>query len=328
MLEPFGERSAEVQIQQLTEFATQILSEYPVAIAGVEMINHGYNSTLAVTTNDQQRFALRINVNSPRSAENLRAELAWIDALSRESDLSLPRPIATSTGDLFTTRFSHQLNRTTSAVLFSWLPGTEVDALEDQDDAISAMGRALATLHHHGRSFTLPDHAALPLFDEFFFGFENHLFGPLGRLEQHDAELFLEATGKIADVLARLTHDAKPQILHGDVHPGNVMWHNGMVSIFDFDDCGIGLPVQDLGISLYYLESDHQRELLLDGYAQVGELPSVEAGDFEALMVQRRLQLLNYMLESQNPEHQGLLEGYLPTTRDRVLTFLNHSTAN
>jgi len=322
MAEDFSEQPEAVQIAKMSDLAHDFMTSFNVDVASIDSINHGYNSTFAVVAVDGTRYALRINVNSPRTPENLRAEVTWMSALHRSGRVALPLPVANAEGALFTTMVSEALGRPTSAVLFTWLDGVEVATLEDKSDALIATGRLLAILHEEGRSFALPTDVALPTFDSLFWGFDNLVTGPTSMLDHDDQVLLGGALDVIAEVVARHYATTRPHIIHADANGGNLMEHNGDVSILDFDDCGIGLPIQDIATALYYLRQPEDRHALLSGYQQVAALPSGEPNDLEALVLLRRIQMLNYVLESQNPRHRSELDNSLPLVRNEVQHFL------
>ncbi|MEI6700465.1 MAG: phosphotransferase [Actinomycetota bacterium] len=322
MVQSFRELSEEGQIKELTALAHVILAKYDLTPATVEMINHGYNSTLGVVTEEGEKFALRINVNSPRSNANLRAEIAWILALNAEGSTPLPRPIPTSTDELIAYEWSDALDRSTPAILFSWLDGEEVNELQDFEEPLLAAGRLMANLHMLGRDFQMPNDAGLKTFDDVLWGFDDHLRTSEGPLNQADRDLFTHALLNISATVDRLYQSTQSQIIHADLHGGNLMWDGKTLSVFDFDDCGIGLPIQDLGVSLYYFREPENRANLLKGYTQISELPPHEDGDLRTLFLQRRLQLLNYLLESETASHRELIESFLEISRTEATAFL------
>jgi Ser/Thr protein kinase RdoA (MazF antagonist) len=111
-------------------------------------------------------------------------------------------------------------------------------------------------------------------------------------------------------------------IIHADIHGWNLMWHEGQLSIFDFDDCGFGVEAQDIAVALYYLDSPEQEQALLAGYASVKPLPTYSENAMKALLLHRRLLLLNYLFETKNQEEKKLLPAYLEKSLERVSTFL------
>jgi len=101
------------------------------------------------------------------------------------------------------------------------------------------------------------------------------------------------------------------------------MWHKNEIAIFDFDDCGFGLTVQDLAVAFYYLDTQEQRDALISGYEQIKPLPVFSELDLETLLMQRRLVLLNYLFETTNPEHKKMIPKYLEESKRRFDNFLS-----
>ena len=112
------------------------------------------------------------------------------------------------------------------------------------------------------------------------------------------------------------------QIIHADLHGWNVMWHDGEVAAFDFDDCGIGLPIQDIAIAIYYLDTPEQDAALKEGYSSVAELPRYSESQMQMFMIQRRIILLNYLYETSNEEHRAMIPEYLEESLRRIGKFL------
>ena len=131
---------------------------------------------------------------------------------------------------------------------------------------------------------------------------------------------------QLHDLIMKFTIDlyqnSPVHIIHADMHGWNLMWNEGQLSIFDFDDCGYGVEAQDLAVALYYLDTPEQEEALLNGYKSVRPLPTYSANAMKALLLQRRLLLLNYLFETKNQEHKEMLPAYLEKSLERVSTFL------
>ncbi len=77
----FSDHTEAVQIALMRAMAQDIMTRFDVEVASIDSINHGYNSTFAVETVGGAKYALRINVNSPRTPENLFAEVEWMNQL-------------------------------------------------------------------------------------------------------------------------------------------------------------------------------------------------------------------------------------------------------
>jgi Ser/Thr protein kinase RdoA (MazF antagonist) len=88
--------------------------------------------------------------------------------------------------------------------------------------------------------------------------------------------------------------DARVLRLHGDCHPGNILWTPDKGPHFvDLDDARTGPAVQDLWMLLSGDRAQRQRQLgaLLDGYEQVRDFDRDELALVEAL---RTLRLIHY----------------------------------
>ena len=117
---------------------------------------------------------------------------------------------------------------------------------------------------------------------------------------------------------------AHRQLLHADLHVWNLKWYRGRLAGFDFDDCGIGVPAQDLAISAYYLRDDTEQEAaLLEGYAQVQPLPAFTNPQFEAQVAGRNLVLLNDVIVSINAEYRAMMPRYVANTVTKLRHYLD-----
>ena len=81
--------------------------------------------------------------------------------------------------------------------------------------------------------------------------------------------------------------------LHGDCHPGNILWRDGQAHMVDLDDCLTGPAMQDLWMFLSGPREEQARQLgwLLDGYRMFGRFDARELHLVEPL---RALRLLHY----------------------------------
>ena len=81
--------------------------------------------------------------------------------------------------------------------------------------------------------------------------------------------------------------------LHGDCHPGNLLWTDAGPHFVDFDDCATGPAIQDLWMLLSGAHLDMQNQLghVLDGYRQFADFAPLELNLIEAL---RALRMLHY----------------------------------
>jgi Ser/Thr protein kinase RdoA (MazF antagonist) len=317
----FFELTAEEQQKSLTAFAHELLTNYGISNAKVSCINFEFNATFSVETEIGVKYALRVNINSTRTIKNMMAEIEWVRHLNHTSGINTPTPIATLKDDFIVSAVHPESGQTLSAVMYSWLEGEEIGD-EPTLDQLHEVGKAIALLHQESSDFVLSSRSELPTFDDFFWGTEDFLFSEKSRLSVADRRLIQEAHDRIMAYTRDLYETSPIHIIHADCHGWNLMWHEGKLSIFDFDDCGFGVQAQDLAVALYYLDTSEQDQALLAGYTSIKPLPTYSENAMKALLLHRRLLLLNYLFETKNQEHQEMLPAYLEKSLERVSTFL------
>ena len=141
-------------------------------------------------------------------------------------------------------------------------------------------------------------------------------------LDQESKDLVGQTLQVIDNHIKSLYVGTTPIVIHADLHGGNVLWDVNSLSVLDFDDSGIGLPVQDLATAIYYLDTPEQDEALREGYSSVAPLPEMSGRDLEVFLMQRRVILLNYLYETTNEEHRAMIPEYLEESLRRIREFL------
>lgn len=170
--------------------------------------------------------------------------------------------------------------------------GGHAPNLDDPDQLLS-LGRALGRLHALGQVKPFEHRPSLDLQS---FGWDSYDFLLTHGFIPESLRASYESLGR--DLLQRLEREFEqtaytPIRLHGDCHPGNILWRDDTPYLVDFDDARMGPAVQDLWMLLSG-ERDHQRRQLmevLDGYREFCEFNYAELRLIEAL---RSLRLMHY----------------------------------
>jgi Ser/Thr protein kinase RdoA (MazF antagonist) len=321
MSDGFFDRPEDVVIKELEAFSLEILGHYSIKVKSVVSINYEYNATLKVQTTDDQLFALRINTNSPRTPENLRAEIAFVRFLAEDGRVRVPAPIENLEGGFYTSSFHEPSGRTFHCVLYSWIFGEELED-EPTDEQLKALGAAMATMHLVADGFQLPESSALPTFDDPLWWTEDFLLSEKSVLDAEAKELITKALAAIKLGVSEFYVSATPRLIHADMHGGNVLWHEGRLSVIDFDDCGLGLPLQDFATALYYFDTPEQDAAFKEGYKSIAPIPGCSEKEMKMFFLQRRIVLLNYLYETSNLEHKSMIPEYQEETLRRIRNFL------
>lgn len=289
--------------RRLRTLVAAALDEYDLAPSRIRLITNETNGVFRVDT-PTGRYVVRVGLSGEvgHSPAQVTTEVAWLDAIARDTDISVPRVIRTRNGAPFVTLGTPSVTGDRNVVLFSWLPGR----LLGDDPPIAgvfALGATMARLHDHGAGFVVPDPAALITYDSVLpFEETDHLLRAGEELmPRRRTEMFEAARRRVSTDIASRDR-AGLQLLHGDLHPWNVKWSRGRMSTFDFEDLMLGWRVQDVATTLYYFHGDQKQEALFDafeaGYRSVEEWPAPDPGEIETFLMGRALVLANYVLAS------------------------------
>lgn len=99
----------------------------------------------------------------------------------------------------------------------------------------------MARLHGHGRRWHPPPGAELPVFDHPPCG-DPDLLSAAAQARGHGPVVAAAMRRSAAAYDVALASDVMLPI-HGDLHGGNLKWDGSRFAVFDFDDCGMSVPV-------------------------------------------------------------------------------------
>lgn len=278
-----------------------LLRRYGVTPAAMRCITRLDNEVWRVRRPAGSDLALRIYPARQQDVAAIGLELDWLDALAA-AGLHVPRPWRDREG----TRLQ-RLDDGRHAALFDWLGGRQhFGALTPA--RLRAVGRFTGAAHRIGAALGIvPRREAMPIDLSAWAAGDRPGLERLPRvhrtaLPRAAARLQVEAAGFVtgSDVHA---------LIHGDLHPWNLLFVRGAAGAIDFSDCGRGLPAMDLAATLQYLRhpidghADHRpqyralHDALLDGYAAEQALPPQAPRQVEVLIATRLFGTLEWMLD-------------------------------
>lgn len=303
------------QVDLLRAVARAASGDFGLDVREIELFRHEFNTTFRVLEPDGRAVAVRVNTNSFSTPGHIRAQHAWMRALAAETPLRLPVPLRTLRGT------DHARVSTPHGefvvVAATWLDGEDVGEC-DVTEAM-ALGRAMATMHAHAEAWTMPSGGRLTSFSDPYFGDVDRL-GHACAADSESADVLRWSLSRCQEAILRAERDCPPVVVHGDLHGGNLKWHDDELAVFDFDDCGIASPALDLAIATFYLRgSDPGVETALRaGYAELRRLPEVLPSVFEALVAARQLLLANDLLKSSTEHLRVQARGYVDRAVGRL----------
>jgi Ser/Thr protein kinase RdoA (MazF antagonist) len=295
---------------QLRRLAHAALDQQGVAVRRLRWMGEHSNHLFRCDTRAGDRLVVRVCLPPPdgRSDAELDAELAWLDALARDTDLTVP--VAH-----FSTRLTTpDLPAGGRCIAFGWVQGRHCEQRPSRR-LVADLGRVLAILHAHARRFRPPAGFTRPTLDIQHLTWAGTWYAAqLGKrpIDPAVRRLLAEVAGRVEAMLAQLgTDPAVHGLVHADLHLGNVLDHHGQARPLDFDDASWGHYALDLAIAVDSVP-EALAPVLLDGYQAVRPLPDGYQEHAAALLAGRRLFLATFLLANRLPAaaHLDLLRAF------------------
>lgn len=327
----FSQLSSKAQIYRLRQTAFQALKAYPFEVRRLSLLNHGFNTTFRVDDTENNKYALRLNVNSRRSIENVSAEVGWLDALARDTDIPVVKPLRTREDQILQMVQVPGMEEAIPSALFAWIPGPLLGERKSPE-MYRQLGQVAARLHQHASSWKLPEGCALPTTTSIYLGDRVVLFDQEGQdnLNDDQLQLFKNVADRAQETLNGIyARGGQTFAIHTDLHSDNLKVWKRTLQVFDFDDCATGHPIQDIANALYYQigfpERDVYRAAFQEGYSEM--LPwTFDDTEIEALKAGRAILLANDVLKNLNPDIRKYIPRFLERTTGRMTHWLEHGS--
>jgi Ser/Thr protein kinase RdoA (MazF antagonist) len=311
--------------------ALAALQQYDLEVRRVRLITNDLNGIFRLDTADGERYALRVSLPgaSGHPLAEIRSEMMWLEALHRDTDLPVPRVVPARDGARVTTVEVPGVPEPRHCAVFGWVPGPDLaDRLSPEN--LEKLGELAARLHAHAEAFVPPEGFSIPRADSVFpFGDPVVLFNPEYEplFPPPRRQVFEQAVERIQRAIDFLYADSRGlRVLHYDLHQWNVKLYRGRLRPIDFEDLMWGYPVQDVAVSLYYLqhleESSVLRAAYRRGYTRHREWPERTDGEIDTLVAGRGVDLVNFILQDPNPDYQKIVPQYVERAERRLRAFL------
>lgn len=160
---------------------------------------------------------------------------------------------------------------------------------EFSEDQLRRLGALLARIHTVGAARTAPHRRALT---PETYGLESlAILEKSGFVTPESMGPLHDVTVAIVQAMHPLFFDVPVQRVHGDCHPGNLLWGNQGAFFLDFDDMVMAPPVQDVWMIVPSRDAEGkaQRDILLEGYRTLRQF------DHRTLRLVEALRALRYL---------------------------------
>ncbi|KKC98438.1 serine/threonine protein kinase [Photobacterium halotolerans] len=252
------------------------------ASSGLLPLNSYENRVYQFSSDDGRRYVAKFYRPQRWSDAQIQEEHDFAAELAAQ-EIPLAAPLAINGQTLH--HYEHH-----RFALFPSVGGRQFEV--DNVDQLEQVGRFLGRIHKVGQR-TLFSHRPT-------IGLEEYLVQPRAVLEQsgfipaHLESAFFGDLDRLIAVLSERWHsDWQSQRIHGDCHPGNILWRDGPLFV-DLDDARNGPAVQDLWMLLNGSRQDQlmQLDTLLEAY---GEFADFDPRELQLIEPLRGLRLVHYM---------------------------------
>jgi Ser/Thr protein kinase RdoA (MazF antagonist) len=220
-------------------------------------LNSFENRVYEVELEDRTRVIAKFYRPGRWTREQILEEHRFLDDLA-EQEIPVGEPLKFADGSSL-----HQIEGISYA-LFERRGGRAPDEL---DDALAErLGMLVGRLHTVAVERPAPHR--LPLDADTFLRRNLAWLRDHGSLPPHLQARYLDTGFRLADQLEELAEGTPTHRLHGDLHLGNLLLRDGVLTLVDFDDMVDGPPVQDLWLAVPGRDdwSARLRERFLTGY--------------------------------------------------------------
>ncbi|CAK9886822.1 MAG: Stress response kinase A [Candidatus Erwinia impunctatus] len=253
--------------------------------SGLMPLNSYENRVYQFSDEDKQRYVAKFYRPERWTDEQILEEHRF-SAVLAENDIPVVAPL------ILQGRTLHHYQGYRYA-LFPSMGGRQYET--DNEEQLESVGRLLGRIHQIGREQNFISRPTI--------GLDEYIYQPYEILEQSDLipvklkEGLLSAVSSIGTTLQNYWHTQWRSLrLHGDCHPGNILWREGPVFV-DLDDARNGPAVQDLWMLVNgdLREQRIQWDILLEAYNEFSEFDSQELSLTEPLRAMRMVYYLAWV---------------------------------
>jgi Ser/Thr protein kinase RdoA (MazF antagonist) len=272
--------------------AAQALAAYDLGFSTFAFIQHSENVTFRVESG-AEAFLLRLH--EPRSANfgshgsdraAIRSELLWLQALHRRG-LPVQRPVRDVSRDLVTQVEDGQ-GSPVNCSLLTWVEGSVYTREQETADTAAQIGSLAGQLHLHASRWRLPPDFVRPHRDISYFESAIASLEPAvadGRIAYLDFRALRQAVENLLSLIRSMRRTRKSEgLIHADLHRGNLILSDGLISPIDFSFCALGHFAFDLGICLASI-SPTLHPVFLANYTRFFPLPPDYGRMIEAFFI-------------------------------------------
>lgn len=291
--------------------------------ATARLINVSENTTYLVEAPGGERTVLRVHRRGYHSRRAIECELAWLDAIRRDTPVVTPRVIRGKDGNNIQEVGADGLGASKFLVLFEYLEGTHPSESGDLRDDFETLGRIAAHCHAQALTWDRPANFERLTWDEETVLGASPTWGHWRDAPGVTSEI-VEVLGEVEETVRRRlnTFGKAPDrfnLIHADMRLANLLVGPRGTRLIDFDDCGFGWLMYDFAAAISFIEDDPQvpnlKAAWLRGYRAVRKLSDEDEAEIDTMVMLRRMALLAWIgSHIEAPEPQALAPDFAART--------------
>ncbi|MET0799896.1 MAG: phosphotransferase [Actinomycetota bacterium] len=318
----FDDLPADQRVARLRRLAERALERYDLPSPAIDLITDDWNCVFRVDAADGSRHVLRVSLPGRRTFDEVRGEMTWLAAIEAEGGIVVPGPLPARDGALAVEAEAEGVPGSRTVAVFAWIEGERLaDAMTERN--LETYGEVAARLHAQARDFVPPTgmktwDSPYPFLEpEVLFDAEHRTTLGEGR------RAFERAKRASLEAIARLVGGEPPRMIHADLHEDNAFVRgDGSIAMLDFDDCMLGWPVQDLGITVFELAAREDFEpleaALRRGYERTSVWPERVPGEVRVFAADRCLMRANYIVQGHDPGNRIRVSRYVAEWAEQI----------
>lgn len=303
--------------------------------AKLELLDYSENATyLSTHPKTGEKYILRVSRPNYHQKIEIESEIEWLEAIHESPNaLKVAKPIKGENEEYIQSIILPNDDFEYFCTLFTYLEGIEPDESNEAElvGQFEELGEITALLHQH----SMDHHASFLEKNRLTWDYESILGENPKWARWQDGKGITPERKKLYEEVSdtiqqRLERFGKPKdrfgLIHADLRLANLLVSEDEISVIDFDDCGFGWYLFDLGTSLSFIEHHDYVPDLVDawvkGYRKVRTLSEAEEREIPTFIMMRRLQLISWVGSRENETAEALGEQYTIDTDPLAIAYL------
>lgn len=267
----------------------------------IKLLNYTENATFKVMPPNSDCFIMRIHRAIYTTKNSILTEMDWLKSLHQDG-LLVPTPIPQKNGE-YILKIATELGDKRLVDCSKFVNGVPPIGLPDAK-MFEQLGETIAYLHLNAEKYKKPSFYERIDWDldETFTLHNNYHFIDYKACDvftEDDKKILLKAEDKIRKKISSYGKNKHNYgLIHSDVRFSNILVENGKFTVLDFDDCGDGWFMFDVGGVLATNEDIPEASAIMDsvlrGYTRIRKLTDEDISLIPTFQLLRRMGVLAF----------------------------------